>query len=139
MNTNEIIAAMQAGVESALSGVPVVMTNVDEQIAMVASGVPRASIMFTDMPREGGTLKGGQVTRLTSRMIVMVSVEYSTGMVESNDYTDSVIDQFPEGVYASITGGNIVITKPAETRSGFREGDEWVVPVAVSFLATTTT
>ena len=88
--------------------------------------------------REGGTLKGDEVLSETGQFNVIVVIDQNAKGGENSalDYADAVAALFPEGHRMAITGGEIVITRPADIRGGYPDDADYRVPVTVRYRAT---
>ena len=86
--------------------------------------------------REGGTLKGDEVLSETGQFNVIVVVDQGTGEDAALDFADAVAELFPEGHRIPITGGEIIITRPADIRGGYPDDADYRVPVIVRYRAT---
>lgn len=69
------------------------------------------------------------------QLIATVVVNIGTSTRTANEKADAIAALFPMGLRIAVTGGNIVILKPADIREGFRQDADWRVPVIVDYEA----
>lgn len=87
--------------------------------------------------RDTQTLKGGEISREEGSYLINVVTELGTGPKTGYDLADSLADLFPSGLKLTITGGVIQFPFEPSIRDGFKEeGDKWIVPVLVRYVAT---
>ncbi|MBL4768344.1 MAG: hypothetical protein JKY94_11635 [Rhodobacteraceae bacterium] len=100
---------------------------------------PYLEVIFSGGQRRGGALKGGNtILRSSGVMLINVVTVENEAADPANEYADTLAELFIEGLRLSITGGTVLILKPADVRKGFRDGSDWKVPVVINYEATKT-
>jgi len=131
MNTKDIRNALKSRLAGGSIGPGAAWPNVEYTGAR-----PYFDTSFTGLVREGGTLKGDEIDAETGQFTAVVVVDQGGGENEALDYADAVKDLFPEGHRINITGGEIVIRRPADIRGGFPTDTDYRMPVAIFYRAT---
>lgn len=131
MDKKDIHNAIKARINAAALGYSIAWPNVDHD-----GTVPRLEITFPAADRFGGTLKGAEITREIGTVLINAIAAGGAGEDAAADMVDAVVALFPEGLRLSITGGKVVITKPADIRGGYPDGGHWRLPVVVQYEAT---
>lgn len=101
------------------------------------ASMPRPAIVFQYEPAErpAMTLKGAEIIQENGVFSASIVVEQGQGTAGAFDHAHAIAAAFGEGDRISITGGQIVIMKPAEVRGGYPDGANWRVPVVVNYSA----
>lgn len=131
MDSKAIRNGLKAHLAAAGIGPGIAWPNVEP-----AGARPRFIVSTEVFERQGGTLKGNEVLRETGQFNVVVVVEKGGGEDAALDYADDIAAEFPEGQRIAITGGEIVITRPADIRGGYPTDADYRVPVIVRYRAT---
>lgn len=131
MNTKDIRNALKSRLAGGSIGPGGAWPNVEYTGAR-----PYFDTSFTGLVREGGTLKGNEIDAETGQFTAVVVVDQGGGEDGALDYADAVAALFPEGQRITITGGEIVIRRPADIRGGFPTETDYRVPVAIFYRAT---
>ena len=131
MKSKDIRNALKARLAGGSIGPGGAWPNVD-----YAGARPYFEVTTEVFEREGGTLKGDEVLSETGQFNVIVVVDQGTGEDAALDYADAVAALFPEGYRIPITGGEIIITRPADVRGGYPDDADYRVPVIVRYRAT---
>lgn len=133
MNTKNIRNALKARLAGGSIGPSGAWPNIDYSGAR-----PYFDVTFASVDRDGGTLKGGEILWETGQFNAVVVVDQGGGEDAAADYADAVAALFPEGQRITITGGEIVIRRPTQIRSGYPTDADYRMPVAVLYRAKAT-
>lgn len=131
MNTKDIRNALKSRLAGGSIGPAGAWPNIDYSGAR-----PFFDTSFTGIVREGGTLKGNEILSETGQFSAVVVVDQGGGEDDAADFADAVAALFPEGQRIDITGGEIVIRRPADIRGGFPTDTDYRMPVAIFYRAT---
>lgn len=82
--------------------------------------------------RTDPTLDGTGET-VTGQFMVYVVVERGKFTKPANALADSVMQRFKYGTLISLSIGGILIVKPPEVLTGYRDGPDWRVPVRIDY------
>ena len=131
MKTADIRNALKARLAGGSLAPGAAWPNVD-----YAGARPYFAVSTETIEREGGTLKGDEVLSETGQFNVVIVVDQGGGEDDALDFADAVAALFPEGHRIPITGGEIIITRPADIRGGYPDDADYRVPVIVRYRAT---
>jgi hypothetical protein len=131
MKRKDVNNALKARLANGGTGLAETMPAVDPQGAVDR---PYFEVLFPDQFRTGPMLSA-DVIEETGIMSVVIVVEFGVGEDAANDFADAISDLFPQALDIAITGGLITIEQPADIRGGFRDKNDWRVPVLVSYSA----
>ena len=131
MNTKDIRNALKSRLAGGSIGPSGAWPNIE-----YTGALPFFDTSFAGIVREGGTLKGNEILSETGQFNAVVVVDQGGGEDDALDYADAVHALFPEGQRITITGGEIVIRRPAEVRGGYPTNADYRVPIVVSYRAT---
>lgn len=131
MNTKDIRNALKSRLAGGSIGADAAWPNVEYSGAR-----PYFDTSFTGLVREGGTLKGNEILKETGQFTAVVVVDHGIGENAAADYADAVAALFPEGQRIAITGGEVVIRRPADIRGGYPTDTDYRMPVAIFYRAT---
>lgn len=95
---------------------------------------PYGVVEVVRIARRDATMEGVN-TISQGRVIVTVVSEIGRSTNASNAYADQIGALFPMGLRIPLTGGVIVVTKPADIREGFRESEDWRTPIIIDYEA----
>ena len=95
---------------------------------------PFGLVEIVRIQRRDDTMEGQQ-TISQGRMVVTVVDELNKSTRAANTLADSIAALFPMSSRIPVTGGEIVITKPADIREGQRDGNTWRTPVLIDYEA----
>lgn len=93
---------------------------------------PHIVVEFVRIGRRDDTLSG-EMTISRGQMIATVVTDRGISSKLANQKADQIAALFPMGRRIAVTGGEIVIMKPADIREGFTQDAEWRTPVIVDF------
>lgn len=84
--------------------------------------------------RRDDTLEGVQTISRGQLLLTVVTGE-GISTRTANEKADQIAALFPKGRRIPVTGGEIVIIKPADVREGFPQDGDWRVPVIIDYEA----
>lgn len=98
---------------------------------------PFVEVSINATGRQDPSLKGGQILREDGILtcVVVYDVFEDGGEDAPNDLADRIAELFISGTKLDITYGEIYIRSAPEIRGGFVDGNEWRVPVVISYVA----
>lgn len=132
MNRTAIADAMRGPLYAAALGVPIAWPNVP-----APGDAPRVDVTWTDPDRTSPTVDTAAATIERGRLILSAVVDADGGEDAGNALADSLAAAYPAGLRLTGTGVLIVLGVPT-VRSGYRDGDEWRVPVVAPYDAYST-
>lgn len=112
-------------------GLSGVWPNVDPQSAKER---PHFDVQWATANRIGPSVSADVLYELGS-MAVTIVVRGGTNETIANGYADAVVALFPQGLELPITDGLITIVRPADIRGGYRDDQDWRVPVIIYYEA----
>jgi len=95
---------------------------------------PYIGVQCVRVGRRDETLNGEQ-TISRGQLIATVVTQRGKSSLTANQKADQIAALFPMGRRIAVTGGEIVIMKPADIREGFPQDADWRTPVIVDYEA----
>lgn len=125
----DIESALKARIAAASLGRLIAWPNQDFD-----SAPPFVTVQIVRIERTDDTLNGeGTISR--GRLLVTLVDKPGTSTKAANTLADTVAALFSYGLRIAVTGGQIVIIKPADVREGIRDGSEWRTPIIIDYQA----
>lgn len=75
----------------------------------------------------------GEGETVTGQFMVYVVIERGKFTKAANALADKVLQRFKYGTLISLSIGGILIVKPPEVLTGYRDGPDWRVPVRIDY------
>lgn len=125
----DIEVALKATIDGAGLSWPIAYPNIN-----FSGQKPYIAVQFVRVGRRDDTLAGEQ-TISRGQMIASVVVAVGGSTKTANQKADQIAALFPMGRRISVSGGEIVIMKPADIREGYPQDADWRTPVFVDYEA----
>lgn len=131
MNEADIENAIKARIAGASLSWPIAWPNQDMP---APSPLPRLHVALDRVERTTPTL-GPETTLSRGLVRVLCIVRAGTSTKAVNEKAFQVAQLFQKADILAISNGRVICTDAADIRAGFRDGDEWVVPVIAKYTA----
>lgn len=128
MNDADIYGLFKARIEAAPLYMSIVPPNSD-----TLPQKPYLLIDVTTISRSNRSLSGGIEKAEGICQVTLVS-ETDEDEMASNKEAQKIKDLFPYGLRI---GNEVLVTKPADIKQGYRDGPDWRTPVHIEYLAHT--
>lgn len=96
--------------------------------------LPFLQVDLVRVSRTDPTIAGGQ-TASQGRIVATVVRDIGEASTTATGQAEVIAALFPFPMRLPLTGGHIQITKPADIREGYRQDNQWRVPVVVDYRA----
>lgn len=125
----DVEVVLKAAIDGAGLSWPVAYPNIN-----FSGQKPYIAVQFVRVGRRDDTLSGEQ-TISRGQMIASVVVAVGGSTKTANQKADQIAALFPMGRRIAVTGGEIVIIKPADIREGFPQDADWRTPILIDYEA----
>ncbi|MGQ3214789.1 phage tail terminator-like protein [Shinella sp.] len=125
----DIEVALKAAIDGAGLSWPIAYPNIHFNGAK-----PYIGVQIVRVARRDETLNG-ELTISRGQVIASVVVALGTSTKTANQKADQFAALFLMGRRIPVTGGEIVIMKPADIREGYPQDADWRTPVIVDYEA----
>lgn len=97
---------------------------------------PYLTVEVAPTSRTNPTTDASPEALVSSGKVYVTVVDLAGGFAKgSRQIADEVVTLFPYGLRISLTGGRLLIRKPADVLQGYRDGPDWRVPVVIDYGA----
>lgn len=125
----DIEVALKAAIDGAGLSWPIAYPNIN-----FGGQKPYIAVQFVRVGRRDDTHEG-VLTISRGQLIANVVVAIGGSTKTANQKADQIAALFPMGRRIPVTGGEIVIMKPADIRGGYPQDADWRTPVFVDYEA----
>jgi hypothetical protein len=127
MNVTDIETMLNTRLQGLALGVAFAWPNIT-----YAGTKPYIAVQFVGVSTRHIDIQAQHEVHIGMYALAIVSAT-ETGQALSYAKAQAIKNGFPAGLRLNAASGELIITKPAEIKDGFRDGADWRLPVIIEF------